>query len=406
MLGAITGDIVGSRFEFNNHKKIEFELFHRDCNFTDDTICTVAVAEWLMQKGSKKLPFARILQQWCRQFPYPMGGYGNRFVSWIAEKNPKPYDSFGNGSAMRIAPVGWACETLEETQLVAAEIASVSHNHPEGIKGAQSTATAIFMARNGHSKTEIRKKIELEYNYDLNRTCEEIRPVYRYNEACQQTVPEAIIAFLDSTGFEEAIRLAVSLGGDTDTLTCITGGIAEAYYGLPFDIEEKAVSYLPEKIKKVVAAFKEKYAFALDDVKYFSQIRNTPDQTWQNLFELIPEIEMTEKGGFTCWVKPDKQADGSFSFPYPIYSELVLPWIDLYQASGLMISYDWNSWLTFKGGRNKSEVDYSKYTAAEICKVFTVVVRSERFSDGAIGSFFESGDMLKCLKVLRDLIVK
>ncbi|MEI7525659.1 MAG: ADP-ribosylglycohydrolase family protein [Mariniphaga sp.] len=260
MLGAITGDIVGSRFEFNNHKSIEFELFHRDCSYTDDSICSAAVADWLIQKEGKQIGFGSMLQKWCLKFPDPMGGYGNRFYSWIGEKNPKPYNSYGNGSAMRIAPVGWAYETVEETTLIAAKIASVSHNHPEGIKGAQAVATAIFMARKGHSKGEIREKIEHEYRYDLSRTCEEIRPVYKYNETCQQTVPEAIIAFLDSTGFEDAIRLAVSLGGDSDTLTCITGGIAEAFYGIPYEIEEKAESFLPEEIRNVVAGFKEKYA--------------------------------------------------------------------------------------------------------------------------------------------------
>ncbi len=282
MLGAIIGDIVGSRFEFNNHKSIEFELFHRDCSYTDDSICTVAVADWLIQKGEKQIGFATMLQQWCLKFPNPMGGYGNRFVHWIGEKDPKPNDSFGNGSAMRIAPVGWAYETLVETCSVAAEIASVSHNHPEGIKGAQAVATAVFMARKGHSKVEIREKIELEYNYDLNRTCEAIRPDYRYNETCQQTVPEAIIAFLDSTGFENSIRLAVSLGGDSDTLTCITGGISEAFYGLPYEIEEKGESYLPQEIRMVVAGFYDKYLFAFDHARCFSQIRINSDKTVGN----------------------------------------------------------------------------------------------------------------------------
>ena len=406
MLGAIIGDIVGSRFEFNNHKSIVFDLFNTECDFTDDTICTIAVGDWMIKNETEEVDFALHLQGWCRQFPDPMGGYGNRFKDWIREEHPKPYGSYGNGSAMRIAAIGWGYETLDQTCLIARQVASVSHNHPEGIKGAEAVATAIFMARKGFSKTEIRKKIRLLYEYDLNRTCSEIRPVYRYNETCQLTVPEAIIAFLDSSDFEDAIRLAVSLGGDSDTLTCITGAIAEAFYGLPFEIEEKAESYLPEKIRNVVAIFRERFAFALDDAKYFSQIRITPVQTWHELFELIALLEKADKKSFAKWRGLEEQKDGSVSFPYPIYCDLVRLWEHLFNESGLLIPYDWSRWLKNKGIHIGSEVDYTQFSAAEICKVFTAVIRSERFTDGAIGSFFESGDVLKCLRVLRDRIIK
>jgi ADP-ribosylglycohydrolase len=218
MLGAIIGDIVGSRFEFANHKSFEFELFHRDCQFTDDTICTVAVADWLSAKEPNMQRFADLLQQWCRDYPNPMGGYGLKFKSWIREANPQPYGSFGSGSAMRVAPVEWAFDSLEKTCSEAEKISAVSHNHPEGIKGAQAVAMAIYLARTGHSKQEIKREITDRFGYNLNRSCMEIQPIYLYNETCQGTVPEAIIAFIDSTDFESSIRLAVSLGGDSDTL--------------------------------------------------------------------------------------------------------------------------------------------------------------------------------------------
>ena len=404
MLGAIIGDIVGSRFEVSNHKNINFELFHSNCNFTDDTICTVAVADWLIKEEGKQNDFANHLQKWCLQFSNPMGGYGTRFASWIREKHPKPYGSYGNGSAMRIAPVGWSCESLDETCSVAGEIAAVSHNHPEGIKGAQATASAIFLARKGFSKIEIRLQISQLFGYNLNRTCEEIRPVYEYNETCQGTVPEAIVAFLDSTDFENAIRLAVSLGGDSDTLTCITGAIAEAFYGIPYELENEALSYLPENIMKVITLFKNKYEQQIDDVKYFSQIRVTPHQIWEKMFELIPLLEKSETANYTHWGGGDEQPDGTIAFPYPIYNDLVRQWEHIFEESKLMIPFAWSRWIEPKKIHDWSEVDYERFSAVEICKIFTALIRAERFSDGSIRRFFREGNMLKCLKVLSERI--
>lgn len=238
MYGAILGDIIGCPFEFDRGDKTkDFKLFSRRSHFTDDSVMTLAVCEALLKVGQdatvKEIEDAVIssMQSWGRRYPH--AGYGGYFRRWLTACHPEPYNSFGNGSAMRVSAVGWLYDSLENTRTVAKATANVTHNHPEGIKGAEATASAIFMARNGSSKEEIKKYIENEFHYDLNRTLDEIRPSYHMDETCQKTVPEAIIAFLEAKDFEDAIRNAVSLGGDTDTLGAITGSIAEAYYGIP-----------------------------------------------------------------------------------------------------------------------------------------------------------------------------
>lgn len=238
MYGAILGDIIGSPFEFDRGDKTkDFKLFSRRSHFTDDSVMTLAVGEALLKVGQdatvKEIEDAVIssMQSWGRRYPHK--GYGGYFRRWLTAHHPEPYNSFGNGSAMRVSAAGWLYDSLEKTRTVAKATANVTHNHPEGIKGAEATASAIFMARNGSSKEEIKKYIENEFHYDLNRTLDEIRPSFHMDETCQKTVPEAIIAFLEATDFEDAIRNAVSLGGDTDTLGAITGSIAEAYYGIP-----------------------------------------------------------------------------------------------------------------------------------------------------------------------------
>lgn len=238
MYGAILGDIIGSPFEFDRGDKTkDFKLFSRRSHFTDDSVMTLAVCEALLKVGQdvtvKEIEDAVIssMQSWGRRYPH--AGYGGYFRRWLTARHPEPYNSYGNGSAMRVSAVGWLYDSLEKTRTVAKATANVTHNHPEGIKGAEATASAIFMARNGSSKEEIKKYIENEFHYDLNRTLNEIRPGYHMDETCQKTVPEAIIAFLEAKDFEDAIRNAVSLGGDTDTLGAITGSIAEAYYVIP-----------------------------------------------------------------------------------------------------------------------------------------------------------------------------
>jgi ADP-ribosylglycohydrolase len=257
MIGAVIGDVIGSVYEWNNCKQKDFPLFVENSTFTDDSVLTFAVAHSILSGDS----YARSLQDFARS--YPNRGYGGGFSRWIRTAgDPKPYNSYGNGSAMRVSPVGFAFDTLAKTLEEAKKSAECSHNHAEGIKGAMATASAIYMARTGSSKIEIKNYISEAYNYDLNRTVNEIRPTYEFNETCQGTVPEAIIAFLESTDFEDAIRTAVSLGGDTDTLTCITGGIAQAFYGtdnIPKPILQGALDRLDPELLDIVLRFNEKY---------------------------------------------------------------------------------------------------------------------------------------------------
>ncbi|HDR14291.1 MAG TPA: ADP-ribosylglycohydrolase family protein [Desulfobacteraceae bacterium] len=225
MIGAIAGDIIGSVYEHRPIKSKDFPFFHVDCRFTDDSVLTVAVAKAIMEDGD--------YQKWIRKIgrKYPNAGYGGSFIGWLYSENPVPYNSWGNGSAMRVSPVGLAFDSIDEVLSEADRSARISHNHPEGIKGAQAAALAIYLARTVKDKKLIKKEISSRFGYNLERTVDEIRPSYGFDISCQGTVPEAIIAFLDSESYEDAIRNAVSLGGDSDTLACITGGIAEAYYG-------------------------------------------------------------------------------------------------------------------------------------------------------------------------------
>jgi ADP-ribosylglycohydrolase len=254
ILGAVIGDIIGSVYEWNNVKTTNFPLFTKRTTFTDDSVLTVATMDSILNK----IDCSQSYQIYGRKFPDT--GYGGLFVDWIFDENPKPYNSWGNGSAMRVSPVGWAYDTIGEVLEHAKRSAEVSHNHPEGIKGAQATASAVFLARTGKSKAEIKEFVETMFDYDLNRTIAEIRPGYRFNESCQGTVPEAIIAFLESTDFESAIRLAISLGGDSDTMACITGGIAEAFYKeIPEYITENALRVLPTEIIQLIEEFSKRF---------------------------------------------------------------------------------------------------------------------------------------------------
>lgn len=262
MFGAILGDIIGSPYEFDmGNKTKDFPLFSKHSQFTDDSVMTIAVAEALMESTGQsddeiKAALIYSMQRWgCK---YPNAGYGGMFYYWLREKEPHPYNSYGNGSAMRVSSVGWLFDTLDETRHVARLTAEVSHNHPEGIKGAEATASAIFLARTGKSKDEIHDYIVKEFGYDLSRTCDEIRPTYHHMESCQQTVPEAITAFLDGLDFEDVLRTAVSLGGDCDTLTCIAGSIAEAYYGVPDELRKECINRLPKEMSEILLVFEKR----------------------------------------------------------------------------------------------------------------------------------------------------
>jgi ADP-ribosylglycohydrolase len=256
MIGAIAGDIIGSPYEFRGKriKTKDFPLFSEGCRFTDDSVLTVALADALLHSRS----FETLLKEYYHLYPH--AGYGGMFRKWAEDKISLPYNSYGNGSAMRISPVGFACDSLQEVLDKAEFFSAVTHNHPEGIKGAQATAAAVFLARTGNSKTEIKRFIEGSFGYNLSRTLDQIRPGYHFDVSCQGSVPEAIIAFLESTDYEDAVRNAVSLGGDSDTQACITGGIAQAFYqDVPDFIRLKVLEILDDGLKKVTMEFMEKY---------------------------------------------------------------------------------------------------------------------------------------------------
>ena len=254
MIGAIAGDIIGSVYEWHNIKTKKFPLFSDHCFFTDDTVLTVALADTILTGIS----YADNLKTFYRC--YPDSGYGSGFHLWAQSQTSEPYNSYGNGAAMRISPVGYAYNDLETVLAKAAEFTGITHNHPEGIKGGQATATAIFLARRGKSKDEIKAYIETTFQYDLSKHVDEIRPTYRFNESCQGTVPQAIRAFIDSIDFEDAIRTAVSLGGDSDTLACITGGIAQAFYGgVPEPIESRVYAILDARLGEITRQFMKRF---------------------------------------------------------------------------------------------------------------------------------------------------
>ena len=254
MLGAIAGDIIGSIYEWHNIKTMEFPLFSPRSRFTDDTVLTVAVADAILNRKD----YARTIWEYGRRYPH--AGYGGRFTQWLKGEDLLPYNSFGNGSAMRVSPVGFACNSIDEVLVEAAKSAAVTHNHPEGIKGAQAVALAIFLARHDYRKADIKQEIESRFEYNLRRTLNDIGPGYKFDVSCQGSVPEAMIAFLESNNYEDAIRKAVSLGGDSDTIACIAGGIAQAYYKhIPDYIIEQLRIRLDPELLLVIDAFSDRY---------------------------------------------------------------------------------------------------------------------------------------------------
>jgi len=254
MLGSIIGDVIGSVFEFNPVKTTSFPLFCEVSTFTDDTVLTIAVAKCILDDCE----YVPTLKDFTLR--YPGQGYGHHYYQWAISDNAHPYNSFGNGSAMRVSPVGFAFQSRSQVLVEAEKSAKITHNHPEGIKGSQAVALAVYMARQGESKGEIKHEINKVFGYDLSRTIEMIRPTYHFDVTCQGSVPEAIIAFLESSNYEDAIRLSISLGGDADTQACITGGIAEAFYkDIPSDIVEETRARLPEEFLTIIDRFRKKY---------------------------------------------------------------------------------------------------------------------------------------------------
>lgn len=261
MLGAVLGDIIGSVYESHNIKTTDFPLFGRFCRPTDDSVMSIAVADGCLEswfylgEENEKIKNAVIgkMQYYGRRYPY--AGYGGSFRRWLASEDPRPYNSWGNGSAMRVSSVAWIYNNLEDVMHAAKLTAEVTHNHPEGIKGAAALAAAVFLARRKFSKKEIECFVEDTFGYDLSQSLDSIRPVYRFDVSCQGSVPQAIRAFLESDDYESAVRLAVSIGGDSDTIACMTGAIAEAYYGIPRDIREKGLEFLDDFLKSRMDKF-------------------------------------------------------------------------------------------------------------------------------------------------------
>ena len=270
MFGAIIGDMVGSPYEFdeNNIKTKEFQLFSLRSCFTDDSVMTLAVAQAMLDTadlGNDNLLRERLIasmQDLGKEYPH--AGYGLRFSRWLHMEDPVPYGSYGNGSAMRVSPAAWLYDTMDEVRQAARLSAEVTHNHPEGLKGAEATATAVFLARTGKSITEIKNYIVKNY-YSLDFTIDGIRETYKYNETCQDTVPQALEAFFESTDFEDAIRNAISIGGDSDTLAAITGSVAEAYYGVPTSIRKRAITFLDERLLEILLEFESRYPAKIED---------------------------------------------------------------------------------------------------------------------------------------------
>ena len=262
MCGAILGDIIGSPYEFDRGSKSkDFPLFSPDSTYTDDSVMTLAVADAFLSVPAEatdeeiRRQLVQSMQYYGRKYPY--AGYGGMFRGWLEDPNPQPYGSYGNGSAMRVSSAAWLFDDLETVRHMARLSAEITHNHPEGIKGAEATACGIFLARTGYSKAEIKEYIEILFDYDLSRTCDEIRPSYHHVESCQETVPEAITAFLEGSSFEDVIRTAVSLGGDCDTLTCIAGSIAEGFYGVPEELKQQCWERMPDSLRKILKRFEE-----------------------------------------------------------------------------------------------------------------------------------------------------
>lgn len=254
MIGAIAGDIIGSVYEADPIKTKDFPLFHPRCRYTDDTVMTVAVARAVLRNEDYQSSMIDLGRR------YPFAGYGGTFIQWLHADHPRPYNSWGNGAAMRVSPVGFAFDSMDKVLTQAEMTAKVSHNHPEGIKGAQAVALAIFLARIGKPKHAIKTAVEKRFGYQLNRSVDDIRPTYHFDVSCQGTVPEAIIAFLEAESWEDAVRNAVSLGGDSDTLACITGGIAEAFYGpVPAAVQDAVKAALTDELWEITDSFRKQY---------------------------------------------------------------------------------------------------------------------------------------------------
>jgi len=415
LIGAIIGDIVGSRLEFNNHRSKDFELFTEECFVTDDSIMTLAVAKAIMEAEKTIRPSAngnnsgndyysliskmavKYMQEIGRK--YPDCGFGGMFLRWVFSDNPQPYNSFGNGAAMRISPVGYVAKTEAEVRRLSEAVTAVTHNHEEGIKGAKAVAIAIYMARCGFTKNEIRERIKRNY-YSLNFTLDEIRHTYRFNETCQETVPQAIEAFLESASFEDAIRNAISIGGDSDTLAAITGSIAEAYYGVPEDIKEKALFYLDDELRSI-------YDEWCKFIGYDGKIGK-----FKVLTKYIAKFSETKSYGewFT-----DSENNGApehpIQLPFVVFDDIVDLFVsEFYQFAESHPEYQLTNYSLILrnnaigwNGESMRNVNTDALDEQCILALIMAAIRAERFCDGALFGFFSDGYILKWLKRLKEI---
>ncbi|MDR1067214.1 MAG: ADP-ribosylglycohydrolase family protein [Clostridiales bacterium] len=412
MLGAIIGDIVGSRFEFNNHRSKEFDLFADGCFATDDSIMTLAVAKGIMEVVKANPPsgyayghaefygyLADRVERYMQEIghKYPNCGFGGMFYKWVFSKDPEPYNSFGNGAAMRVSPAGFAAISERDAIDLAEAVTVITHDHEEGVKGATATTLAIFLARHGATKNEIRERIVLDY-YPLDFRINDIRSTYKFNETCQETVPQAIECFLESTSFEDAIRTAISLGGDSDTIGAITGAIAEAYYGVPVDIKEKALSYLDEELRAIFDAW---YEFRPSDGEKFKV-----------LTKYIGKISAADSLGE--WII-DKENDGTpehpINMPFVNYSRLVIDFeqefYQFFEANPEYLLTGYREILEKNGlkwnNKKMRSADLNGLDEQCVLALITGAIRAERFCDGALLGFIEDGSLAKWLKRLKDI---
>lgn len=391
-IGAIVGDIVGSIYEFDNRRSKDFPLFGADVECTDDSIMTVATMSALLNGGSHD-DFVDAYKQLGNEYP---SSYGTRFSQWLMADNPRPYDSWGNGAPMRVSPVAWFYSKLEDVERMAKVSAEVTHSHPEGIKGAQSVAGAIFLARTGKSKQDIKKHIETRYDYFLDFKLDDIRESYQFDESSAGTVPPAIVAFLESTDFEDAIRNAISIGGDSDTLAAITGSIAEAFYGVPDDIMGDTLKYLTDDLRAIVRNFNTAIKPILT-VSKFQTLSNTDIETLHSLNQRIQSYN----GKWGERHSGKKLESGANTLPYTEQSEPIQEFVQFMYDKDLVINFDWSKW---QEGRDWfASEDEAKYQDLDIetsLKLLTAVIRNDRFNEGALVRAFEDGTLPKVVERL------
>lgn len=409
MLGAIIGDIVGSRFEFKNHRSKEFDLFAGSCFATDDSIMSLAVAKAIMEADEAKkqsdsdsdyyTTLSELAVKYMKEIgrKYPNCGFGGMFYRWVFSDKPEPYNSFGNGAAMRVSPAGFAASNEWEAENLAESVTEVTHNHGEGLKGAKATAVAICMARKGSLKSEIRERIVADY-YLLDFKIDDIRATYEFNETCQETVPQAIECFLESTSFEDAIRTAISLGGDSDTLAAITGAIAEAYYGVPDDIKKQSLGYLDKELREIYDSWEK---FAPDSGERFRTLTKYIGKISAAAFwgEWIID---TENGG---------TPEHPIHFPWVSYRGLIIKFEqEFYQFSESHPEYRLTSYGEILeknglkwGGEEMRSAGLTTLDEQGVLALIMGAVRAERFCDGALLGFLKDGSLTSWLKRLKDI---